>query len=70
VLAPAGTPRDLVSKLHAEVVRASSHADMKALYARAGIEPVNSTPDELGTFMKSEIAKWGRVVKTARISID
>jgi len=70
VLAPAGTPRDLVSKLHAEVVRASSHADMKALYARAGIEPVNSTPDELGTFMKSEIAKWGRVVKTARINID
>ena len=70
VLAPGGTPRDLISKLHAEIVRASSHADMKALYARAGIEPANSGPEELRNFIKSETAKWARVVKAAEIRID
>ena len=70
VLAPAGTPRDVVAKLHSEIVRAASHPEMKQLFARAGIAPINSTPEELASFMKSEIAKWARVIREAKVEVD
>lgn len=69
-LAPAGTPRDIVAKLNAEILRAAGHSDYKALLARAAIEPIGSTPEELGKFLKSEIAKWAKVVKDANVGID
>ena len=69
-LAPAGTPRELVMKLNSEIIRASEHAEMKAVYARAAIEPINSTPEELTTFMKAEIAKWARVIRDAKVQVD
>jgi tripartite-type tricarboxylate transporter receptor subunit TctC len=70
LLAPAGTPRELIARLNSEIVRASNHPEMKALYTRAGIEPINSTPEELTRFMKSEIEKWARVVRNAKAEID
>lgn len=69
-LAPAGTPRDIVQKLNAEILRAASHPDYKALLAKAAIEPIGSTPEELAKFLKSEIAKWAKVVKDANVGID
>jgi len=70
VLAPAGTPKDLVARLHTEIVRAAKHPDVAALMTRAGIEPVNGTPDELAAFMKVEIAKWAKVIREAKIEAD
>jgi tripartite-type tricarboxylate transporter receptor subunit TctC len=70
LLAPAGTPRDIVSKLNTEILRALAHPDMKAVLSRASIEPVGSTPEELTRFMKSEIAKWAKVVKDANVHVD
>jgi tripartite-type tricarboxylate transporter receptor subunit TctC len=70
LLAPAGTPRDLIAKLNAEIIRASNQPEMKTLYTRAGIEPVNSTAEELTNFMKSEIAKWARVVREAKVEVN
>ena len=69
-LAPAGTPRDVVSKLNAEILRAASHPDFKQVLSRAAIEPVGSTPEELAKFMKVEIAKWAKVVKDANVQVD
>ena len=69
-LAPAGTPRDIIAKLNTEILRAAAHPDIKALLARAAIEPIGSTPDELAKFLKSEIAKWARVVKDANVHVD
>jgi tripartite-type tricarboxylate transporter receptor subunit TctC len=69
-LAPAGTPRDVVTKLNTEILRAASHPDVKAVLARSAIEPIGSTPDELGKFLKSELAKWAKVVKDANIHVD
>ena len=69
-LAPAGTPREIIGRLNAEIVRAAAHPDMKALLARAAIEPIGSTPEELAKFMKSEIAKWAKVVKDANVQVD
>ncbi|MGZ9012192.1 MAG: Bug family tripartite tricarboxylate transporter substrate binding protein [Burkholderiales bacterium] len=70
VLAPAGTPRDIVAKLNAEFVRALGSLEIKALLAKASIEPIGSTPEELAKFMKEEIAKWAKVVKSANVHID
>ena len=69
-LAPAGTPRDIVMKLNAEILRAASHPDVKTVLARSAIEPVGSTPEELSRFMKAELAKWAKVVKDANIQVD
>jgi tripartite-type tricarboxylate transporter receptor subunit TctC len=70
VLAPAGTPKDVIAKLHGEIIRAATHPEMKRLFANAGIEPVNSTPEELATYMKSEMTKWAKVIKDANVHVD
>jgi tripartite-type tricarboxylate transporter receptor subunit TctC len=70
VLAPDGTPREIVVKLNAEIVRALGAPEVKALLDKANIETIGSTPEELAKFMKSEAAKWGRVVKAANVQID
>jgi len=70
VLAPAGTPRDTVSKLNSEIVRALNAPEVKALLEKADIETIGSTPEGLTKFMKSEIAKWARVVRDANVRID
>jgi len=70
VLAPAGTSRDIVTKLNGEIVRALKQPDYHKLLLHAGIDPIGSTPEELARFMKSEAAKWAKVVKDARLSVD
>lgn len=49
---------------------AASHPDMKTVLARAAIEPVGSTPEELAKFMKTELAKWAKVVRDAKVQVD
>ena len=70
VLAPAGTPRDVVSKLNSEFVRALNAPEVRSLLEKANIETIGSTPEGLTKFMKSEIAKWAKVVKEANVHID
>jgi tripartite-type tricarboxylate transporter receptor subunit TctC len=69
-LAPAGTPRDIVMKLNTEILRAANHPEFKTVLARAAIEPIGSTSEELSKFMKSEMAKWAKVVKEANVQVD
>jgi len=69
-LAPAGTPKDIVGKLNAEILKAAGHPEVKQVFARAAVEPIGSTPDELAKFMKSEIVKWAKVVKDANVRVD
>ena len=67
VLAPAGTPAAVVNKLQAEIVRALKTPEVRAAMAQEGADPVGSTADEFAVFIRSEIAKWAQVVKTAGI---
>jgi tripartite-type tricarboxylate transporter receptor subunit TctC len=67
MLTPAGTPREIVSRLNAELTKAVSAADMKPRFAQAGVEPLTSTPDEFGQFIKSEAARFDKVIKEAGI---
>ena len=63
LFAPAGTPREIVNKLHAEVVRVISQPDVREKIAVQGLFVVANTPDEFAAFLKAEIARWAKVVK-------
>jgi len=70
VLAPAGTPRPVVAKLHGEMAHILKLPDVKDRLVRLGAEPVGSTPEAFDAFIKSEIAKWATVVKGAGLKVD
>jgi tripartite-type tricarboxylate transporter receptor subunit TctC len=67
MLAPAGTPREIITRLNAELIKAVGATDMKPRFAQAGVEPLTSTPDEFGQFIKSEATRFGKVIKEAGI---
>jgi tripartite-type tricarboxylate transporter receptor subunit TctC len=70
VLAPAKTPRPIVERLHGEIVRMLAVPDMRERLAAQGFEPVGSTPEEFAAYIKSEIVKWGKVIRTAGIKAE
>lgn len=71
LLAPAGTPRDIVNRLSEEWVKIAAMPDTKEKMQGAGFEPFTSTPEQYSSFLKAEIELWGRVIKEAKIpSID
>lgn len=63
VLAPAGTPAPIIAKLHAEIIKNLKQPDVLERIAVLGFEPVGSTPQEFGEFVKTELAKWAKVAK-------
>jgi tripartite-type tricarboxylate transporter receptor subunit TctC len=63
VVGPAGIARDIVAKLNAELVRALNTADMKGRFAKLGTEVRTGTPQALGEWLRTEQARWARVVK-------
>ena len=65
VLAPAGTPREIISKLHAEIARAVHDSTVKERFASFGTEPIGSSPEEASAFLRAEIDKWTPVVKAS-----
>jgi tripartite-type tricarboxylate transporter receptor subunit TctC len=66
-LAPAGTPKAIVAKLNAEINAALKLPDVRAKLEAAGIEIQGSTPQEYAALIKSDLVKWGKVVKDAGI---
>ena len=67
LIAPAGTPRDIVAKLSAGVAKAAQSADLKERYAGLGLEPLSSTPEQYAEFIRRDIAKWRKVVAAAKL---
>jgi tripartite-type tricarboxylate transporter receptor subunit TctC len=70
VLAPANTPRDIVTRLNGVLVKAFQAADTKEKLATHGAEAIANTPDEFTAVMKRDIAMWAKVVKAANIKLD
>jgi tripartite-type tricarboxylate transporter receptor subunit TctC len=60
---PAGTPQDIVNRLNAVTVKAVQNPDLRARLSAAGLEPVWNTSAEFAAYVKSETAKWGKIVK-------
>ncbi|MGE5526312.1 MAG: Bug family tripartite tricarboxylate transporter substrate binding protein [Rhodospirillaceae bacterium] len=70
LLAPAGTPRDLVSRINAAVVKILQQPDVRERLVAMGADVVGSSPDEFGAFMQAESAKWAKVIKEAHIRAE
>ncbi len=70
VLAPRGTPKEIVAKLNAEITRIMNLPEVKERLAGQGAEMLTSTPQEFGAFIRSETAKWAKVVKFSGARID
>ena len=70
LLAPARTPRVIVTRLHGEVVKILGIAEMRERLVAQGFEPVGNTPEQFGAYIKSEIAKWGKVIREAGIRAE
>ena len=70
VFAPAGTPRDVVQKLNAELVRIINLPDIREQYANRGLAASTTSPEKLAAYAASETAKWAKVIKAAGAKVD
>jgi tripartite-type tricarboxylate transporter receptor subunit TctC len=68
LLAPAKTPRPILSRLGTEAIKAAEAPDTKPYLLKSGMEPVGSTSAEFAAVIKTEIAKWQKVVKAAGLT--
>jgi tripartite-type tricarboxylate transporter receptor subunit TctC len=69
-VAPVGTPRDVIAKLNAEFQKVMADPAMRQKLSESGFEPQTSTPEQFTAYMKSEIAKWAKVIRDNKISLD
>lgn len=63
--APAGTPREIIARLNAGIVKAVRLPAVRERFATLGTEPVGGTPEECAAFLRAEIDKWAKVVKAS-----
>ncbi len=70
VVAPAGTPKDIIAKLHDLIVASLAQADVKDKLAAMAYVPIGNSPEECEAFFKNEMAKWGKVIKDAGLKAE
>jgi tripartite-type tricarboxylate transporter receptor subunit TctC len=70
ILAPGGTSREIVQRLNAEVVKALNSNEIKSRLAAEGAEVAGSTPEQYAASLKSDVAKWAKVIKASGIKVD
>ena len=70
LLAPAGTPKAVISRLHGEVVKMIAKPDVKARVEGLGFDIIGSSPTEFAAQVKVEVEKWTKVVKAAGIKVN
>ena len=70
ILAPSGTPRDIVNRLNAEWLKIAALPDTKEKMEKAGVDPLSSTPEKFAEFVKAETARWGKVIRESNVTID
>jgi tripartite-type tricarboxylate transporter receptor subunit TctC len=70
MLVPKGTPSEIVSRLHTEVVKLGGSPDYRVQLQKLGFEPLTSSPEEFSAFLKTELERWRTVIKTAGVKAD
>jgi tripartite-type tricarboxylate transporter receptor subunit TctC len=70
VLAPAATPPAIVKKLNAEIIKVLKSPDVAERLSSQGAEPVSNTPEQFSAYIKSEMAKWAKVIKASGAQVD
>jgi tripartite-type tricarboxylate transporter receptor subunit TctC len=69
-LAPAGTPREIVNRLAAEITRILASPEIRARFDQMGVEPMGGTPEQAARFLDDEIAKWAKVINAAGVKAE
>jgi len=67
MVAPAGTPKEIINKLNAEILKIQQMPDVKERLDKMGAEPIDFTPEQMADYIKAEIAKWAKVIKDAGV---
>jgi tripartite-type tricarboxylate transporter receptor subunit TctC len=70
LLVPVATPKDAITRLHAESMKVIATPEVKQRLDTAGFETIGSTPAEFGSYIRSEVEKWTKVVRTAGVRVD
>ena len=70
IFGPPGMPKPVVARLHAEIVKGLQAPDLRERFAGLGATPVGSTPEELGAHVRTELARWSKVIKAGNISVE
>ena len=70
VLAPAGTPKEIVDRLNGAIAKSLQLPDVKDRLAGQGFETLSSTPEQFAAYIKSEIVKWAQVIKDSGARVD
>jgi tripartite-type tricarboxylate transporter receptor subunit TctC len=70
VMVPAGTPKEIIARLHGAAVKAIAHPSVKERFATTDLEPHSSTGEEFGAYIRTEITKWAKVIKASGIEIE
>jgi len=70
VLTVAGTPRDIVQRLNAEIVKILTSTEVRERFGKSGIDVVAGTPEQFGEFLNAEVARWAKVIREAGIKAD
>jgi len=70
LMVPAGTPKEIVARLHEAAVGALRNPEVKKRFDSTDLEPVGSTPEKFGAFIHSEVARWAKVIKESGMRIE
>ena len=70
VFMPAGTPKPIIDKFHADMVKVMQDAEVKKKFADLGVDAVSSTPEQFAAFMRAETAKYAKLIKEAGIKVQ
>ena len=70
IMAPKGTPKEIVDRLNAEIAKIIATPEIRDAWAKQGAVPMAMTPDQFGAFLKQDIEKWAKVIKTAGIDLQ
>ncbi len=70
ILAPVATPKDIITKLNAEIGTIMQMPDVRASLVKLGVEPLGGSPEQYAALLKSEIAKWANVIKESGARVD
>jgi tripartite-type tricarboxylate transporter receptor subunit TctC len=70
ILAPAGTPREIVALLSRHVQDAVRRPELRERFIQLGIDPAGTTAEDFATFLRNEVDKWGKVIRAANVKVE
>ena len=70
LLVPAGTPKDIIARLHGEIIRILRVPETREWFVGAGLEPIGNSPAEFAALIEAETVKWAKVIKAAHIPTE